>query len=698
MKSQIGHTKCAAGPGRADQDRAGPAHRRPAAAPCTCEQPNPAWDAGAQPVRLPHRGPAVGGGARRPGRRGQRVRLRRHQLPRGAARATTRRPPPAHGLDEWPAELFLFRGADRRGAARGRAGCWQPAANDRRRSAVAAARPRPRPPPRRVRPPRGDRSQVGGRGRATWTSWPTLLRRATRRRARPGRTGSAPAARTPDAERGPGQGGVPVPRPGQPAARHARRLFVAFPELQRLPAARRAAGPTLLFPPAAFDEPGRRRSRPRITDTRVAQPALGIAGLAADAPARRARRAARTWSAGHSYGELVALVRRRRVRRRRPARAERRAGRGDPRPPAGDGPGHDGRGRRAAPTTSPRLLRPAGLADRGRRRQPQLAAADRDLRARPTRSSGRRARCATPGSAPSASRWRARSTARWSPGPGDGLRRGAGRPRRCGAPECPVWSNRTAAPYGADPDARPRRTRRADRRAGRGSSSRSRRCTRPAPGSSSRPGPAPVLTRLVGAILGDRPHRTVALRGRPAGRRAAPASSTRSPSWPSPACRCVPAGCSAAATPSTPLHAVPPKRPAGRSTGSSSAPRDGDHPPGALHPPDALAPGGDGEPRPDRTARPTAHAGPGALIAEFLRTSREMVAAQRDVLLAYFGTAGSAARSRLSAPLPVPAIAPAPVRHPGHALPLPARSPRPPSATLRTRRRTGHRDRTGRRA
>ena len=49
------------------------------------------------------------------------------------------------------------------------------------------------------------------------------------------------------------------------------------------------------------------------------------------------------------------------------------------------------------------------------------------------------------------------------------------------------------------------------------------------------------------------------------------------------------------------------------------------------------------------------------LIAEFLRTSREMVAAQRDVLLAYLGTAPG---QQWAPPAPVAAVPPGPRRSP----------------------------------
>lgn len=95
----------------------------------------------------------------------------------------------------------------------------------------------------------------------------------------------------------PGQGSQ---RPGM-----LRDLFLAFPQLREILQAGEEWLPKL-FPPTAYDSESRRRQQAAITDTRVAQPTLGMAdiamlrllsgvGLSAD------------MMAGHSYGELVAL-------------------------------------------------------------------------------------------------------------------------------------------------------------------------------------------------------------------------------------------------------------------------------------------------------------------------------------------------------------------------------------------------------
>ena len=83
-------------------------------------------------------------------------------------------------------------------------------------------------------------------------------------------------------------------------------LFVAFPFLHE----KAALGKSILgrmFPAAAFSPQRAASQREQITDTRVAQPALGIADLAMNALFDRVG-VRPGMVAGHSYGELVALT------------------------------------------------------------------------------------------------------------------------------------------------------------------------------------------------------------------------------------------------------------------------------------------------------------------------------------------------------------------------------------------------------
>jgi malonyl CoA-acyl carrier protein transacylase/NAD(P)-dependent dehydrogenase (short-subunit alcohol dehydrogenase family) len=95
----------------------------------------------------------------------------------------------------------------------------------------------------------------------------------------------------------PGQGSQ---RPGMLAD-----LFVAFPRLRRfLQLGKRWA--EAMFPPAAFGKEEAARQRAVLTDTRVAQPTLGIAGLAMH-ELLTLLGVEPDHLGGHSYGELVAL-------------------------------------------------------------------------------------------------------------------------------------------------------------------------------------------------------------------------------------------------------------------------------------------------------------------------------------------------------------------------------------------------------
>src|SRR5690606_6518226 len=96
----------------------------------------------------------------------------------------------------------------------------------------------------------------------------------------------------------PGQGSQ---RPGMLAD-----LFVAFPQLRPL---LEVAEPwrDLLHPRAAFGREQRAAQTAAITDTRVAQPLLGVGGLAVTALLRAAGIRPDVVG-GHSYGELVALA------------------------------------------------------------------------------------------------------------------------------------------------------------------------------------------------------------------------------------------------------------------------------------------------------------------------------------------------------------------------------------------------------
>lgn len=96
--------------------------------------------------------------------------------------------------------------------------------------------------------------------------------------------------------------------PGQGSQRVGmlRELFAVFPELD-VHLARGARWRDIVFPPPARDADEEAAQQAAITDTRVAQPALGIGGLAI-AQLLQAHGVVPDMLAGHSYGELVALT------------------------------------------------------------------------------------------------------------------------------------------------------------------------------------------------------------------------------------------------------------------------------------------------------------------------------------------------------------------------------------------------------
>ena len=207
---------------------------------------------------------------------------------------------PAHGLEEWPAELFLFAGADR-----------QEAVASVRRLADLVERATD-PGDLRLR---DLAATAAGWSRAGRPGAPPvqLAVVATDLADLRDKLGAA-AAGTDDPKGGvfvaPGgdAGQLAFVYPGQGSQRTGMLadLFVAFPPLQRL---LRLGAPWTdrIFPPAAFTAEDRAAQAEALTDTRVAQPALGIAGLAAT-ELLAACGVRPDVTAGHSYGELVALA------------------------------------------------------------------------------------------------------------------------------------------------------------------------------------------------------------------------------------------------------------------------------------------------------------------------------------------------------------------------------------------------------
>ncbi|MEU1802363.1 SDR family NAD(P)-dependent oxidoreductase [Streptomyces sp. NPDC019937] len=673
VKSQIGHTKCAAGlAGLVKTTLALYTGVKPPTLHLT--RPGPAWDA--------ERGPFVFHTEARPwataparrvagvsafgfGGTNFHVVLAAHG--KGA-------PPPAHTLDAWPCELFLFRGADRAAALRAvEETLRQVGANDTagrpwrlRDLALAASR-------------RADTGHEPVRVAVVATDLDDLAERLRRvlagdvSPAGPPRPGGVDDGLHIAPDTGPGEpvGKVAFLFPGQGSQRPGMfaDLFVAFPELRRhLLHEPGHAG--ALYPPAAFDDAGKAAQHAALTDTRVAQPALGIVGLAAHTLLTSAG-VRPEMAAGHSYGELVALCAAGALDPRTLPRlsAERAAA-------ILDAAGHEP-GTMAAVTapagTVERLLREAGLAgqvvaaNHNAPRQTAISGPEREVSdaIKLLREAGHTVR-----RLPVACAFHSPLVAGAGPRFAEAL---AG--HAVASPEFPVWANRTAAPHGAEPDAI-----RAELAAQIGAPVRFQEQIEAMYAAGARifveAGPGTVLTRLVAEILGDRPHRTVACDPRRA-RTEARRSGFEGPrgfldALAQLAIAGIPVrtgwlfhGRDAVDAAST----APPKRPGWTVDGQLVRTADGDLLPGALAPARRVV---------EATVSQTDRKGEGgygdrdALIAEYLRTSREMIAAQRDVLLTYFGGAPG---ERPAAP--PPATAPLPVAAPATALPEPVAASAP---------------------
>ncbi|ONI91376.1 hypothetical protein ALI144C_01295 [Actinosynnema sp. ALI-1.44] len=202
---------------------------------------------------------------------------------------------PRHGLREWPAELLVFRGADQAAAQRAadrlarlvRANDEAGRPRDLRDLAATAAAMSPGQPIQAAAVVETfEQLAVAVADVQAWRASDAVQLRSD--------------ATTPTvAFLYPGQGSQ---RPGMLLD-----LFTAFPWLQET--LRLAGGryEDVMFPPAATTPDDAARQKAAITDTTVAQPTLGIAGLAVTRLLE--------WlgvrpdmAGGHSYGELVALT------------------------------------------------------------------------------------------------------------------------------------------------------------------------------------------------------------------------------------------------------------------------------------------------------------------------------------------------------------------------------------------------------
>ncbi|NGO67721.1 type I polyketide synthase [Streptomyces boncukensis] len=712
VKSQIGHTKCAAG--LAGLIKAAMALHTGVLPPTRqLERPNPAWRPGSSPFvfHTEARPWAAPPGERVAGVSafgfgGTNFHVVLSAPPRGG-------PPPASGHREWPAELFTFRGRDA-AAARQEVQRLLDLLDSTGDTAAPGPRRQPQPPragSRRLRlrdlaatvARRSDARPYPVRIAVVAPDSATL--RKLLRQALAG--GHDPGAGVFLAERaGDGEGAVPAADsagdagrvallfPGQGSQRPGMcgALLIAFPELQH-PLQQGAAHASALYPPTAFGPGDRDRDRDgdggaeRLMDTGHAQPALGIASLAVLELLTRAGVRA-DMAAGHSYGELVALCAAGALAPEElPGLSEQRAE--AVLAAAGDEPGAMA-AVAAGPEETGRALAAAGL---GTGSTDGTDGTDGTGSASPAsvvvanhNAPGQTAVAGPAGAVREAvaalraaghgARLLPVSCAFHSPlvaGAGERFAEALGT-ARVRTPRIPVWANRTAAVYPAEPDAV-----RAELTAQIGAPVRFAEQIEAMYRAGARvfveAGPGDVLTGLVGRILADRPHTAL-----PFAPHSGAGGFTRT------ALRGLLESLARLAVAGLPVRTgwlfhgrrtVDAERaPDGRAPGwtvDGHLVRDaeGHPPPGGLRPARRIPLEATVTPY-GQQGTPPAGADRDALITEFLRSGREMIAAQRDVLLARFG----AAAPPPTAPVPLPPAEPAAARH-RHPAPETAPQPEP---------------------
>ncbi|MBV9162963.1 MAG: SDR family oxidoreductase [Pseudonocardiales bacterium] len=625
VKSQIGHTKCAAGiAGLIKTACAVHTGVRPPTG--QLREPNPYWDHSTSPFSFDVAARPWVSSTRRVagvsafgfgGTNFHAVLSSYHGAPE-----------PRHGLDEWPAELFLFADADRAGAV---------AEMDRLAELLTANDAAGRP--WRLRDLA--RTGCGSRRGPVWAAvvaenLDDLATKVARARAGVAADGVFVAP-----DHGETTGRVAFLFPGQGSQRPGMMadLFVAFPRLRRfLELGDRWA--SAMFPPAAFSNEQAARQRAALTDPRVAQPALGVAGLAMH-ELLTSLGVQPDHLGGHSYGELVALA---------------AAGALDPAELL-----------ELSEARGQAILAAAG-ADPGT--MAAVAAAADQVRAvlgdEPVVVANHNApgQAVISGSTPAVEAALNRLTevgltgtripvacAFHSPVVAGATSTFAAELHRraVGSPRLPVWSNTTAAPYPVEPA-----TIRATLAAHIAEPVRFVEQVEAMYAAGARvfveTGPGRVLTQLVGMILADRPHVAVAtdVPGELGLRRLLLALAELAVAG----MPVDPAGLfhGRGAQPVSVSGSALPSRPGWLVNGHLVKTADGHHLPGGLRPAQQLT-----VPKPNSEPEASVPDGRDATVREFLRNTRELVAAQREIMLGYLGTPASAA-------LPAAALPPAPVQ------------------------------------
>ncbi|MEV6828966.1 beta-ketoacyl synthase N-terminal-like domain-containing protein [Amycolatopsis sp. NPDC051102] len=574
VKSQIGHTKCAAG--LAGLIKAALALWHEVVPPTLhLSTPNAAWNAAASPFTFtttarPWADPARLAGVSAFGFGGTNF----HAVIAAAPVAPDRR----HGLRDWAPEAEELLTDIRRevpALAAGRPGAG--------RAGATVSRELREGVPGRL--PAASGSGVGGTGRLV---------------AGAPRPGAAAGSGEPDTN--PGKVAFLFPGQGSQRTGMLADLFVHFPELADLLRFAPDVAATA-FPPRAFDADAVQAQEAALTDTRVAQPALGLVETAV-ARLLTQLGVRPDFLGGHSYGELVALsvagaFDSETLLRLSRARAKAIADVAEPGAMAAVKASRD--------VLTPTLIGPdVVVANHNAPEQVVLsgpmAAVERAVRRlRETGISAQRipVACAfhSPLVAPAGDVFAAELAK-----------------ERIASPQLPVWANRTAEPYGDDV--------RGELAAQIGSPVRFKDQIEAMYAAGARifveAGPGRVLSRLVAEILGDQPHTVVACGPDLNGFLAAMRTLARAgvdvrterltrPSRPEPSGTAWAVDGRSARAPGSAAPALPPAR------------------------------------RIRSTAMTQPSAGRDQAIVDFLRTTRELVAAQREVMLGYLGGAVPAA-------------------------------------------------------